>query len=271
MSAKKLKIFTRRRVIFAASGVLLAILAASFFCLNPNIDLNSPDTINQENKETNVLDIKTDSQNARSYSLDGWDDKNFANKEIIGFIGDSITFGDPFPHSNAVQSMIKTLGNKYLYINDGINGQTTDSYKNVFLPLALNNFQAFKIKNVCIMLGTNDAREEIQTAPEQYKQNLRYIINKLKNIGVEKIVLNAPPNFETIPGSWTQNSRKLIQSYADVLDKIADKKEVFIGDKQAWKTFTNNPKLLYDGLHPSQEGYKILGELWASAWKKAVL
>ncbi|MDR3152661.1 MAG: SGNH/GDSL hydrolase family protein [Bifidobacteriaceae bacterium] len=266
MSAKRPKIITTSRVISGISAIIIIILLIYFF----GFSQNNQNIQNIKNKETAMQNMNL-SQDARTYSLQGWTEKNFTDKHIIGFIGDSITFGDPFPYSNAVQAMLEILGSKYLYVNDGINGQTTESYKSVFLPLALNNFQAFKVKNVCIMLGTNDAREEIQTKPEKYRQNLQYIIDKLKNIGVKKIVLNVPPNFETIPGSWTQNSRKLIQSYAGVLDKLADKKEVFIGDKQAWKTFTNNPELFYDGLHPSQQGYKILGELWASAWKKTVL
>ncbi|MDR3127744.1 MAG: SGNH/GDSL hydrolase family protein [Bifidobacteriaceae bacterium] len=211
-------------------------------------------TNNQQNKEIIM-------QNAREYS------GNLKNKTIIGFIGDSITYGDPFPNSNAVQTMLKELGDKYLYVNDGVNGQTSQSYINEFLPLALRNFQYYKVKQVCIMLGTNDARDEIAETVNDYKTNLQYIIAKLKNIGINKIILNAPPNFNIIDFSWSKKSKARIKQYTKALDQLVDSKYVYKGDRQAWTIFDKQPNLLFDDLHPNQIGYKVLGELWAQAYK----
>ncbi|MDR2748764.1 MAG: SGNH/GDSL hydrolase family protein [Bifidobacteriaceae bacterium] len=217
------------------------------------------------NNQTNKQNIKVDGenmQNARNYTGD------ISSKTVIGFIGDSITYGDPFPNNSAVSVMIKQLGDNYLYINDGVNGQTSETYKNEFLQFALRDFERYNVKTVCIMLGTNDSRVEIAESSKQYKANIEYIIKSLKDIGVKKIILNEPPHFEIIPNSWDESSRGRIKEYVKELNLLADKKEVFIGDTLAWSVFKENPSLLWDDLHPNVEGYKVLGGLWADALKK---
>jgi lysophospholipase L1-like esterase len=138
------------------------------------------------------------------------------------------------------------------------------------LPLALQNFKHYNVKIACVMLGTNDSRIEIAESSEAFRANIEYIIHTLKSAGVEKIILNTPPYFEIIPLSWEESSREKIKEYIEAEKTLADNKTIFLGDTLAWETFEKSPSLLWDGLHPNQEGYKVLGNLWANAFKKLI-
>jgi lysophospholipase L1-like esterase len=54
---------------------------------------------------------------------------------------------------------------------------------------------------------------------------------------------------------------------------LANGSTVFIGDTGAYDWFRQNPWHLDgggSGFHPDQEGYRVLGELWAAAFQSIV-
>ncbi|MDR2189858.1 MAG: SGNH/GDSL hydrolase family protein [Candidatus Peribacteria bacterium] len=67
-----------------------------------------------------------------------------------------------------------------------------------------------------IMLGVNDTEIDLAT----YKADISSIINKLKAVGIKKIILNQP-TYATYKGN-------IFSRYIDVLKELVDGETVFL-------------------------------------------
>lgn len=200
---------------------------------------------------------------------------------VIGFIGDSITFGadlvnQPAPPTQQVQFLNKTVAVSDLYsaINNGISGTDTNDWigGSTDLNTAISDFTAAGVTLVQIMLGTNDSRLDTETSQAQYTTNLQSTIDALVSAGFTKIVLNGSPYVSATMTGWDPMiSNGLILQYYQAIDSLAASNPgvVLVGDQLAQPWFQDNQAQLgSDGIHPDDDGTISLGYLWAQAYIK---
>ncbi len=174
-------------------------------------------------------------------------------EERVVFMGDSITDG---------------WGRKYgkffpgrPYINRGISGQTTPQMLIRFRPDVL----AHKPKAVVILAGTNDIAGN--TGPmtlEQIEDNLTSMAELAKANGVRVVISSVMPVCDYIrPQTDRRPPEKIKALNAWIRNYTArngfvylDYYSVMLDDHGALKK-----ELTYDGLHPNEAGYEVMGPL----------
>lgn len=187
----------------------------------------------------------------------------------IGFIGDSITHGTG-GFRTAVDVEVSALGGNYKGVNHGVGGTTTHDWQpgSQIYNKALNDFKAQDIHVVSIMLGTNDARDDIATSPNVYRKNMTNLISSLLASGtIRQVIINYPPY--AVPGSgglWSDKSPIRLMAYMAQLDTLIDGKRVLKGDTKSYRYFEDHQDEMVDGIHPDSKGYTQLGRLWAKAY-----
>lgn len=192
----------------------------------------------------------------------------------IGFIGDSITVGTPVEKADsAVSREILYLGENYEAVNRGIGGSTTADWLpgGKFFTDALAAFQSQDVTVVSIMLGTNDARDSLQTSGIEYRLHLKTIVDALLASGtINRVILNYPPYVHPEPFSDRDNqSIRWLQSYATQIDSLVNGTTILQGDTASFSYFRDHPEDLADGVHPNEQGYTVLGAFWAVSYLKA--
>ena len=177
-------------------------------------------------------------------------------KKIILFFGNSLTAGfgvdeeDAFP--GLIQAKILDSGLDYKVINGGLSGETTAS--------GLSRIDWFLEEEPSIFvleLGGNDGLRGIPL--DETKKNLQSIILKVKEKYPQTIIVLAgmeiPPNMGQ---EYTSTFRKI---YPDLAKEMKD--IYFI--PFLLEGVGGNPDLnLPDGIHPTEEGHKIVA---ATVWK----
>ncbi len=179
---------------------------------------------------------------------------------------------------------------EYTVINSGVPGNSTELAKARFKCDVLSH----KPDLVIILLGTNDSAIDVWKNPpadkprvpiETYEENIRYFINELEKINCLTILI-APQ-----PLVWTEKLRQLygkapyktdsrtgfnfmLVKYAASLCKIAaEKKLPFINltkvfDRYARENNIAIEKLFLDGMHPNDEGQKIIADVLIKKMEK---
>jgi lysophospholipase L1-like esterase len=180
-----------------------------------------------------------------------------AGEERVVFLGDSITdawgrtYGKFFPGKP--------------YINRGISGQTTPQMLIRFRPDVI----ALKPKVVVILAGTNDIAGN--TGPmtlEEIEGNLTSMAELAKANGIRVVLSSVMPVCDSIrpqterrPPEKIKALNEWIQAYARKSGLVyLDYYSAMIDDQQM---FTK--ELTYDGLHPNEAGYEVMGPLAAKA------
>jgi lysophospholipase L1-like esterase len=233
----------------------------------------------------------------------------FAQKRDLNivFIGNSITYGGGLtdretqaPPAICVSylKMQKKIG-AVEFSNQGHSGYTTLDW----LPgtRAFNGAEeaarAFANKQAqlifSIKIGTNDSAIKgthgAPVAVDMYRTNLKAIIDQLlKDFPGCLVVVQHPiwysPN--TYNGTaYLQEGLTRLQTYIPVMDELvntykkSNPKQVFVGDKDAFKYFEKNAVTDFQHeqgqqgifyLHPNQQGAVALGEFWGKAIAKIV-
>jgi lysophospholipase L1-like esterase len=186
----------------------------------------------------------------------------------IGYVGDSITYGTG-GFRTAVDTEVGALGSNYKAINHGVGGTTSKDWQpgSRIYNTAINDFKERHVRVVSIMLGTNDARDDIATSSTAYKKHMTTLMNSLLASGVQQVIVNYPPY--AVPGSgglWSDRSPGRLEAYMAQLDNLVDGKRVLKGDTKSYRYFEDHQNELVDGIHPNGEGYDQLGKLWAKAY-----
>lgn len=164
----------------------------------------------------------------------------------------------------------------YVSDNQGANGASTvdwaETGEGKLLTNALVDFGRKNVSAVAIMLGTNDSKPWINTSPTDYQTNLQFIIDQLKGIGIEKIILNQPPAIQPNAGGFPDptDENALLVEYQTSLSNLAaaDPTHVFMGDQTAFSVFQAHAEYFQsaDGIHPNDDGAVILAGLWEAAY-----
>jgi acyl-CoA thioesterase I len=177
------------------------------------------------------------------------------NTKTILFFGNSLTAGYGLEVAQAfpalIQAKIDSLKLPYKVINAGLSGETTTA-GNTRLDWMLSQ----KIDILLIELGGNDGLRGID--PTLTLQNLQSMIDKAKkkypDIKIVLVGMEAPPNMGE---KFTNDFRKI---YKDLADKNKVSLIPFLLEGVG-----GDPKLnLPDGIHPTEEGHKIVAE---TVWK----
>lgn len=225
----------------------------------------------------------------------------------VVFIGNSITQGvqlsDPATEAPPATAIAWLRQQKNLgtveFSNQGHSGYTTLD----FLP-GTNTFTkveqaaaAFTDKDALLIfsvkLGTNDSAihgpHGAPVSPGDYIQNVKTIADKLLAVFPKAIIVFQHPIWyspNTYNGSkYLQEGLSRLQSYVPKIDSlvanyaITNPKQVFVGDKKAFKYFKKHhltdliPEKGKQGtfyLHPNKQGAVVLGEFWGKAIDKVV-
>jgi len=172
-----------------------------------------------------------------------------AQDKNVLFFGDSITAGygldpeDAFPA--IIQQKIDSLGLSYRVINAGLSGETSAGGLRRVDWVLQQHVDIFVLE-----LGGNDGLRGID--PASTKENLQGIIEKVNQRYPDaKIILTgmeAPPNMGQ---SYTEEFKSIFGELANENDLIY---LPFILEGVAGDPELNLP----DGIHPTEEGHKIL-------------
>lgn len=172
-------------------------------------------------------------------------------KQTIVFFGDSITAGYGIATENAFPALIdqklQSEGLNYTAVNAGLSGETSMGGLN-----RINWILRSKPAILMLELGGNDGLRGLSL--EETEKNLKSIIDKVRAANADtKIILagmQIPPN---LGQDYTRQFKNLFPKVAE------DKGVAFIpfllenvgGDKNL---------NLSDGIHPNEEGHKIVAE-----------
>lgn len=194
----------------------------------------------------------------------------------VFLFGDSLTqFG--FSRDGCWTSLVADyLQRKCDVVNRGFSGYNTRWCK-IILPKLLKPCDANMLQMVTIFLGANDSVDSVlcpkQHVPlEEFKQNLKDMIEYLQNIGVErhKIVIISPPacDEKKWEADCLENGRafgkynKPTKDYAKVCIDVAVETGTLAVD--LYTSMMNQKhweEMLRDGLHLSMLGSEFLFEL----------
>lgn len=219
-----------------------------------------------------------------------------AQKQLnIVFMGNSITQGalidEPSKYSPpaATARILTDKGYSVSFANCGVSGSTTvdqlPSTNTIFKSIvAAADTMAVKDGQLIfsIMLGTNDSADSgpngSPVSAKDYGNNLHTIISQLTDrYPACKMVIHYPIWYS----KTTQNNAvylasglERLQSYTPEINGLADGKQIFVGDTDAFAFFEKNHKPYYtveNGakgvfyLHPNRDGAQKLAEFWSAA------
>ena len=185
-----------------------------------------------------------------------------ASEDRVVFMGDSITDGWGRTHG-------KFFPGKP-YVNRGISGQTTPQMLVRFRPDVIN----LKPKAVVILAGTNDLSGN--TGPETLEEiegNLESMAQLAEVNGIKVILASLTPVCDYIkpqtgrrPPQQIVAVNEWIQSYCAAHNcTYLDYYSAMLDDNKMLKK-----ELTFDGLHPNDAGYEVMGPLASAAIDKAL-
>lgn len=181
-------------------------------------------------------------------------------------------------YAQRVQESLQGIGSSLSVHNAGIGGHTTKNGRDRFAKDVL----AHKPRIVIIQFGINDAAVDVWKNPPataarvplaDYEANLRWMITTLREQKAKPILMT------TNPLRWTSKLRDLygkppyrpddadgfdapvLAHYNETVRKLAAELAVPLVEIHDAFTARNPDKLLLDGMHPNDEGHKLITEL----------
>ncbi|WAC12817.1 arylesterase [Dyadobacter pollutisoli] len=183
--------------------------------------------------------------------------KPAAKKKTIVFFGNSLTAGygldDPSKaFAGLIQKRIDSLGLNYKVINAGVSGETTSGGNSRIDWLLKQPLDVFILE-----LGGNDGLRGIPVS--ETKKNLQAILDKVHaKYPDAKLVL---AGMQIPPNMGQQYASEFRAVYADIAAKNDLTLIPFLLEGVGGEAKLNLP----DGIHPTEEGHKIVAE---NVWEK---
>ncbi len=208
-----------------------------------------------------------------------------AGETLIVAFGDSTTAsrGELKVFSRLLKDKLPTKGVDAKIINSGVGGNNTNQARKRFQKDVLAHHPDI----VIIQFGINDAAIDVWKQPpatvprvrlDQYEENLTHFVTTLKSQD-SKIILMTPN-----PCRWTSKLKKLygsppyqldqldgfnvlLSEYANAVRRIAKQNDIPLID--VYRQFQEHNKqpqqavddLLLDGIHPNDQGHRLIAEL----------
>jgi lysophospholipase L1-like esterase len=184
---------------------------------------------------------------------------------VVLCAGDSITAAAYPAH---LQRRLREAGLGLQVVNAGVKGNTSGEYLGFLRRSRL--IERTQPRWVLLQLGTNDVRIDGDATPvEAFRANLAAILDlfaaQRNPDGSSPRVLLAtiPPIVEKIPGRFDETSATRVDMEINpAIRAIAAQRGIPVVDNH--RLFVSRPELL-PGIHPSEEGYRALGDSWYTA------
>ena len=170
----------------------------------------------------------------------------------VACVGDSITQGSGYP-----AKLQLLLGTNYWVGNFGVAGTTvslnsTIPYMN---QTAFQKAEEFDPNYVVIMLGTNDARTDVNESGETFEEDYCELVSSFENLtsNPQIFVVDSPPMFTDNP---SYNSTYLAYNVIPQIDSVASNLNLPTVD--VYNAFGNHTDYFMDGVHPNPEGATLI-------------
>jgi acyl-CoA thioesterase I len=170
----------------------------------------------------------------------------------IACVGDSITQGSGYP-----AKLQLLLGTNYLVKNFGVAGTTVslNSASPYMDQTAFQKAEEFEPDIVVIMLGTNDARTDINKYNETFVDDYIQLVSSFQNLtsNPKILVVDSPPIFTDNPN---YNSTYLADNIIPEIDNVANNLNLPTID--VYNAFGDHADYFMDGVHPNDEGATLI-------------
>ena len=173
----------------------------------------------------------------------------------VACIGDSITNMSSYPAD--LQSL---LDNNSIVGNFGYNGATVNfnSDRAYLFSDEFHNARAFHPTTVIIMLGTNDARTNIYQQIDRFVNDSEHMISRIQAFTSKpQIYLVVPPPIfnNTLDLNSTTYTEEVIPRIQQVANTIG------LPTIDVYSPLVNHPEYFPDGVHPNDDGAKIIADV----------
>ena len=174
----------------------------------------------------------------------------------VACMGDSITNMTSYP-----QDLQALLGSGSVVGNFGYNGAAVNFYSDraYYFSDSFKDARAFQPNKVIIMLGTNDARTNLNDRIVNFTGNYEYMIQRM--INGTKPFTSHPQILLVIPPPIFQNNLNLtISIYNEqIIPKIRQVANDFnLTIIDVYTPLANHPEYFSDGVHPNIQGAQII-------------
>ena len=183
---------------------------------------------------------------------------------VVLCAGDSITAAG---YPGYLQKRFHSLGKNITVLNKGVNGHTSGEYLQYMKSVSL--LEETDPDIVLLQLGTNDVRiDGDKTSTVDFTANMREIITliesytNLKGKKLELVLGTVPPvQRMRFPFDADSGRRVVEEINPSIMEMVRRQGTAFIDNYQL---FIEHPEHL-PGIHPDEEGYRLLAENWLSA------
>ncbi len=170
----------------------------------------------------------------------------------IACLGDSITNMTQYPAD--YQTLV---GKTSIIENFGYNGATINFYSDrpYFFSDQYRSARNFLPNIVILMLGTNDARSNVNQQIDRIVGDYEHMISRIQIFGSSpKIFLVIPPPIYT--NTLDLNATVLTQEVIPRIQQVANETGLPLID--VYTPLLNHPEYFPDGVHPNNEGAQVI-------------
>lgn len=234
--------------------------------------------------------IAESGETVHNAAIESW--REYGEMESVSLVafGDSVTNGvghhgvreEETFRALVGRRVARELGTRVQVVNAGVNGDVT--------PTALQRIEPDVLRRrprlVMVMFGVNDAgyyrpdtdsfAESPRVSEDEFTRCFRDILVRLQSAGVTTVVLTPLP---MSPGYWGADLPQyvdhglnfLVERYANCVRRVAAARGVRVVDTYAhFRNLGDATRLLPDGIHPTAEGHRIIGDLVGPAVTEAL-
>jgi len=173
------------------------------------------------------------------------------------FLGDSLTAGSRDPFGLCWPIYMAQIAKKEAVVLPDIeakDGRTSSQ----LVRLALDKLRASPAKEVFVLIGTNDAKDEINTPLQLYLGNVGLIVEWCNVLGKRPYVMTIPLPLGFGSPGYTRKALDRIKEYNRGLHELMSGQSDAIVECENIRKFT-------DGIHLTPEGAM---EIASRAWRK---
>ncbi len=182
------------------------------------------------------------------------------NKTRVACIGDSITELSGYPNHAKY-----ALGDSYIVGNFGACGTTVslDSENPYVHSRAFIQAKEFKPDIAVVMLGTNDAKTDFEGSTRSFIADYLVLLDALKSLTSKpKIWVVKPPHI--FDETWL-SGHAMCTKIIPAVEEVAKQANLPLINVYS---VVDKPQLFFDGVHPNDDGAKIIADVICQAITK---